>query len=166
MVTNKSINVIEKVKDTVYRGAILLDDEKWDEFLDHCDSSFQYNIRAFSPEINYDMTYFSGNLSDLKSMTKSLPKHNTDHSGLKRHVTVYTVDSEDGGKIARSVSSFLIYQNMLDGINSHIDAGENRLFMVGRYNDKFVINDQNAMFVEREVRLETRRLDKGSHYLI
>ena len=55
---------------------------------------------------------------------------------------------------------------MLDGINSHIDAGENRLFMVGRYNDKFVINDQNAMFVEREVRLETRRLDKGSHYLI
>ena len=55
---------------------------------------------------------------------------------------------------------------MLDGINSHIDAGENRLFMVGRYNDKFIIKDSIAIFVEREVRLETRRLDKGSHYLI
>ena len=79
---------------------------------------------------------------------------------------MYTVDTEDGGATATSVSSFLIYQNMLDGINSHIDAGENRLFMVGRYNDKFIIESGKAKFVEREVRLETRRLDKGSHYLI
>ena len=55
---------------------------------------------------------------------------------------------------------------MLDGINSHIDAGENRLFMVGRYNDKFILENGTAKFLEREVRLETRRLDKGSHYLI
>jgi methanesulfonate monooxygenase small subunit len=166
MPQNDTSEIIERVRDTVYRGALLLDDEKWDEFLDFCDDSFQYNIRAFSPEINYDMTYFSGNLKDLKSMTKSLPKHNTDHSGLKRHVTVYTVDTEDKGKTATATSSFLIYQNMLDGINSHIDAGENRLFMVGRYNDKFLIKNDVAKFVEREVRLETRRLDKGSHYLI
>jgi glycosyltransferase involved in cell wall biosynthesis len=37
---------------------------------------------------------------------------------------------------------------MLDGINSHIDAGENRLFMVGRYNDKFLIkNDKELKLV-------------------
>ena len=161
-----SNEIIQKVRDSVYRGALLLDDEKWDDFLDYCDDKFQYDIRAFSPEINYDMTYFSGNLKDLKNMTKSLPKHNTDHSGLKRHVTVYTVDTEDKGATATSVSSFLIYQNMLDGINSHIDAGENRLFMVGRYNDKFILENGTAKFLEREVRLETRRLDKGSHYLI
>ena len=158
--------VAEIVRNTIYKACILLDDERWHEFLECCDTSFQYDIRAYSPEINYDMTYFSGNLKELTAMMTTLPKHNTDHSPLKRHVSVYTVETSVDGETATSISSFLVYQNMLDGINSHIDAGENRLFMVGRYNDKFSIKNNCAKFVEREVRLETRRLDKGSHYLI
>ena len=47
MSQNSSSEIIEKVRDTVYRGALLLDDEKWDEFLDFCDDSFQYNIRTW-----------------------------------------------------------------------------------------------------------------------
>ena len=160
------LSIAEIVRNTIYKACILLDDEKWHEFLECCDTSFQYDIRAYSPEINYDMTYFSGNLRELTAMTTALPKHNTDHSPLKRHVSVYTVENSEDGQIANSVSSLLVYQNMLDGINSHIDAGENRLFMVGRYNDKFLIKNNSAKFVESEVRLETRRLDKGSHYLI
>jgi methanesulfonate monooxygenase small subunit len=64
------------------------------------------------------------------------------------------------------VSSFVIYQNLLDGINSHIDAGESRLFLVGKYLDKFAIENGKARFISREVRLENRRLDKGSHWPI
>ena len=162
----KHLPVIEIVRNIIYKSCLFLDDEKWEDFLNCCDDSFHYDIRAFSPEINYDMTYFSGNLKELKIMTEALPKHNTDHSGLKRHVSVYTVEELENGKEAFSVSSFVVYQNLLDGINSHIDAGENRLFMIGRYNDKFKITKDSAVFVEREVRLDTRRLDKGSHYLI
>jgi methanesulfonate monooxygenase subunit beta len=51
-------------------------------------------------------------------------------------------------------------------VNSHIDAGESRLFLVGRYIDTFKIADGNARFIERVVRLENRRLDKGSHWPI
>ncbi len=55
---------------------------------------------------------------------------------------------------------------MLDGVNSHIDAGESHLFLVGKYLDKLKIENGEAKFVEREVRLDTRRLDKGSHWPI
>ncbi len=156
----------ETVKDAIYRTCLLLDDEKWAEWLELCDDDFTYAIKAFSPEINYDMTYYSGNRDDLATMTGLLPKHNSDHSPLKRHVTVYAVDVDEKAKTATAVTSLVVYQNMLDGINSHIDSGETRLFLVGRYLDKFRFNGGAAKFVEREVRLDTRRLDKGTHWPI
>src|SRR5262245_52813568 len=73
------------------------------------------------------MTYFQGSRQDLATMVKLLPKHNTDHSPLRRHTTVYAVDVAEDGKTATAISSFVVYQNLLDGVNSHIDAGESRL---------------------------------------
>lgn len=157
-------DVSNAVKDTIYRACLALDDQKWDDWLALCDDGFEYAITAFSPEIRQDMTYLSGNFKEMQSLVHMLPKHNTDHSPLKRHAVVYTVDVGADGKTAKAVSSVLIYQNMLDGIHSHLDAGENRLFAVGRYVDSFRIQNGQAKFVSREVRLETRRLDKGSHW--
>ena len=158
--------ITETVKDTIYRACLLLDDEKWDDFLSLCDKNFMYTIKAYSPEISRDMTYFSGNRAELVTMCEMLPKHNTDHSSLKRHATVYTVDVEQNGADATSVTSLVVYQNMFDGINSHIDAGENRLFLIGKYIDKFKVDQKSASFVEREVRLDTRSLSKGSHFIV
>lgn len=156
----------DSVKDTIYRSCLYLDDAKWTDFLDCCDESFSYAIKAYSPEISQDMTYFAGTYKDIDTMLDMLPKHNTDHSPLKRHATVYTVDLDEAGETATAVTSFVIYQNMYDGINSHIDAGENRLFLVGKYIDKLKVSEGSAKLLEREVRLDTRRLDKGSHFLI
>ncbi len=156
----------DAVRDTIYRSCLYLDDGNWTEFLDCCEAEFSYAIRAFSPEISKDMTYFAGNWKDLETMLGMLPKHNTDHSPLKRHVTVYTVDFEEDGREAKAVTSFVIYQNMYDGINSHMDAGENRLFLVGKYIDRLKLAGGKAKLLEREVRLDTRRLDKGSHFII
>ena len=112
------------------------------------------------------MTCFSGNREELATMCEMLPKHNTDHSSLKRHATVYTVDIEQNGADATSVTSLVVSQNMFDGINSHIDAGENRLFLIGHYIDRFKVDQKTASFVEREVRLDTRSLSKGSHFIV
>ncbi len=158
--------VADAVKDTIYRSCLLLDDEKWDDFLELCDESFQYAVKAYSPEISYDMTYFMGNRKELKVMLGMLPKHNTDQSPLKRHATVYTVDVDEDGKTATAVTSLVVYRNMLDSINSHIDSGENHLFLVGKYIDMFKVDNGKARFFEREVRLDTRRLDKGTHWII
>jgi methanesulfonate monooxygenase small subunit len=157
---------VNTVKDTIYKACLYLDDQKWNDWLELCDEEFHYAIKSYSPEIRRDMMYFSGDRKDLATMTQLLPKHNTDHSPLKRHVTVYTVDVDEKNKTATAVTSFVVYQTLLDGINSHLDAGESRLFLVGRYLDKFRLDGGKAKFVEREVRLENRRLDKGSHWPI
>jgi methanesulfonate monooxygenase small subunit len=159
------VDAASLVRDAIYRSTILLDEQNWDGWLEYCDDEFQYAIRAWSPEINKDVTYLALDLKGLASMIKLLPKHNTDHSPLTRHTSVYTVEM-DGQETAKSVSSVIVYQNLLDGINSHIDAGESRLFLVGKYIDTFKVKDNKAKFVSREVRIENRRLDKGSHWPI
>ena len=154
------------VAQTIYKATLALDDQKWDDWLELCAEDFNYAIKAFSPEINKDMTYLEHGRPGMKSLLDLLPKHNTDHSPLRRHTSVYTVDVSKDQKEATAVSSFVVYQNMLDGVNSHIDAGESRLFLVGKYYDKFRLEDGKAQFVERIVRLDNRRLDKGSHWPI
>jgi len=160
------MSAIDKVKDAIYRACLNLDDEKWADWLAQCSEKFEYKITSYSPEIQRDMMYFSGDLKELTSITEMLPKHNTDHSPLKRHAVVYAVDVSDDGTSASAVTSVIVYQTMLDGVNSHIDAGETRLFCVGRYTDTFSIDSNGATFVSRETRLENRRLDKGSHWPI
>jgi methanesulfonate monooxygenase subunit beta len=154
------------VRDTIYRSALLLDQQRWDEWLAHCDDGFEYAIRAFSPEINKDVTYLALDRKGLASLLKLLPKHNSDHSPLTRHTSVYTVDIDEATKSAKAVSSVIVYQTLLDSINSHVDAGESRLFLVGKYLDTLKIEDDKATFLSREVRIENRRLDKGSHWPI
>ena len=154
------------VRDTIYRSTILLDQQRWDEWLAYCDDAFEYAIRAFSPEINKDVTYLALDRSGLANLVKLLPKHNTDHSPLTRHTSVYTVDLDQGDRLAQAVSSVVVYQTLLDGINSHTDAGESRLFLVGKYLDTLKIEGNQAKFLSREVRIENRRLDKGSHWPI
>jgi methanesulfonate monooxygenase small subunit len=162
----KKVAVTAAVTDVVYRSCLYLDSENYEEFLELCDESMLYSIKAYSVEIRKDMVYLSHNKKELGSLTEMLPKLNSDHSPLRRHASVYTVDISKDGKIATAVTSLAVYLNMHDGINSHIDSGETRLFLVGKYLDKFKISGENAILIEREVRLDTRRLDKGTHHLI
>ena len=101
-----------------------------------------------------------------KNITEMLPKHNTDRSPLSRHTVVYIIDVDLDKGTADSVSSLAVYQTQLDGINSHVLAGESNLFMVGKYRDKFILNNGKPKFIERITQLDTRRLDKGSHWPI
>jgi methanesulfonate monooxygenase small subunit len=154
------------VRDTIYRSTILLDQQQWNDWLAQCDDEFQYAIRAWSPEINKDVTYLALDRAGLATLIKLLPKHNTDHSPLTRHTSVYIVDVDAAAQSAKAISSVVVYQTLLDGINSHIDAGESRLFLVGKYIDTFKLQNDEAKFLSREVRIENRRLDKGSHWPI
>jgi len=160
--SSNGVDAATKVRETIGRATLALDNEKWNDWLALCDEDFHYSITAYSPEIKKDMIYLQGSRKDIETLIGHLPKHNTDHSWLRRHTSVYTVDVENDE--ATAVSSFVIYQNVLDGFNSHIDAGESRLFLTGKYYDKFKLNGGDPKFVKREVRLDNRRLDKGSHW--
>lgn len=159
-----SSNTEDAIRNAIYKATLCLDEENWNGWLDLCDEDFEYAIKAFSPEIRKDMCYLNGNRAAMQSMTEMLPKHNTDHSALSRHTVVYDVTVDEASKTAESVSSFTIHQTLLDGTSSHVDAGSSHLFLVGKYYDKFRVNGEGVKFVERTVRLATRRLDKGSHY--
>ena len=159
-------NLAELVRGTIYRASLCLDEGRWEDWLALCDEDFYYAIRAFSPEINYDMTYLDGKRADLATITEMLPKHNSDHSPLARHTVVYTVDVDEEQQTASAVSSFAVHKTELDGINSHVLAGESNVFLVGKYRDQFRIASGQPLFVERIVQLDTRRLDKGSHWPI
>src|SRR5262245_33669802 len=151
------VDASARVRDTIYQATILLDDQRWDDWLSLCDERFEYAIKSWSPEINYDVTYLQLDRNGLANMVRLLPKHNTDHSVLTRHTSVYTIDVSDDGRSAKAVSSVVVYQNLLDGINSHIDAGESRLFLVGKYLDTFTIDNGKPSFLAREARLDTSR---------
>ena len=159
-----SLETVSAVRETIYRATLALDDQRWEDWLALCSPDFHYAITSFSPEINKDMIYLQGDYKDMENIVRMLPKHNTDHSPLHRHASVYTVDVADDGRSAEALSSVVFFQNMLDGTNSHIDSGESRLFLLGRYIDTFKVEDGIATFVKREVRLDNRRLDKGSHW--
>jgi methanesulfonate monooxygenase small subunit len=164
MDNSQMIDIEKTVERTIYRAALALDSNDWPGWLELCDDTFNYEITSFSPEINKDMTYFGGDKKELTGLMEMLPKHNTDHSPLHRHTTVYTVEVSANGEAAKAISSVAIYQNMLDGINSHLDSGESRLFVIGKYFDEFVIKNGVPKFTSRETKIENRRLDKGSHW--
>ncbi len=164
MTSDKNAAAVEAVKNTIYRACLNLDQEKWTDWLDLCADDFHYAIKAYSPEIRNDMTYLAGSRDDMANLTEMLPKHNTDRSPLSRHATVYTVDLNDDGTEADAVTSVAIYQTRLDGTSSHVDAGSTHLFVSAKYYDKLRIENGTAKFVERVTRLDTRRLDRGSHW--
>jgi len=167
IVAQAELKSVERaVEDVIYRACLLMDDEKFMEWLALCAPGFNYRITTYSPEIRKSMTWYEQDVTGLKGMIEMLPKHNTDHGRLTRHLTVYTVDVDRSKSEAKATSSFACYRTMLDGINSHIDAGESQLFLIGRYHDRFRIGEQGPRFLERNVVLDTRRLDKGSHYPI
>ena len=156
----------EAVRSTIYEASLALDDCRWEDWLALCDDEFYYAIKAFSPEISYDMIYLDASRAEMASMCEMLPKHNTDHSPLSRHTVVYRVAVDEGGASASAISSFAVYRTILDGMASHVEAGSSNLFLVGKYHDRFKLGNGTAKFVERIVRLDTRRLDKGSHWPI
>ena len=156
----------EAVRSAIYEASLALDECRWEDWLALCDDEFYYAIKAFSPEIHYDMTYLDGSRGELASMCEMLPKHNTDLSPLSRHTVVYRVCDDDNGADAAAISSFAVYRTILNGMASHVEAGGSNIFLVGKYHDRFRLVNGSAKFVERIVRLDTRRLDKGSHWPI
>ncbi|MBV9523583.1 MAG: nuclear transport factor 2 family protein [Alphaproteobacteria bacterium] len=154
------------VRNAIYRACLLLDDEKFADWLTLCAADFSYRIKTYSPEIRKEMTWFEQDRPGLGKIIEMLPRHNTDHGRLTRHASVYEVTLDPAGSAASAITSFACYRTMLDGINSHIDAGETQLFLIGKYHDRFRLDAGAALFTDRTVFLDTRRLDKGSHYPI
>lgn len=144
----------QAIEELVYRSCLSLDARDYKGFLDLCDQEFRYTITTYSPEVRKDMVWLDHDRKGMETLFANLPKHNSDHSPITRHATVYTVDMGEGE--ATAVSALQVFRTQLDG-------GATELFAVGRFHDTVKLDGGGAKLARRLVRLETRQLGYGYH---
>lgn len=153
------MNARETIERVVYQSCMLLDDKNFRGYLDLCDPDFRYAITAHSPEIRKDMIWLEHDKKGMEQLFANLPRHNSDHSPLTRHATLYTLDDiDDTGRAVRAVSALQVYRTSIDG-------GTTELFAVGKYVDtlRISLDSGTARLRSRTVKLDTRMLGIGSH---
>ncbi|HXS54066.1 MAG TPA: nuclear transport factor 2 family protein [Usitatibacter sp.] len=143
-----------KIEELVYRSCLALDDLDFKAFLDLCDPGFRYKVTAYSPEIRKEMVWLDHDKAGMETLFTQLPRHNSDHSPLARHATVYTV-KVDGGE-AEVVSTLQVFRTALDG-------GATELYGVARLIDTVKLDGDAPKLTRRHVRMGTRQLGFGSH---
>ncbi len=144
----------QTIEELVYRSCLALDMKDFKGFLALCETDFHYTISAYSPEIRREMVWLDHDRKGMETLFNNLPRHNSDHSPITRHATVYTVDVN--GLAASVVSALQVFRTQLDG-------GATELFAVGRFHDTVRLDDSGAKLARRVVRLETRLLGYGYH---
>jgi methanesulfonate monooxygenase small subunit len=145
----------QAIEELVYRSCLALDAKDYKAFLALCDEDFRYTISTYSPEIRKEMVWLDHDRKGMETLFTNLPRHNSDHSPLTRHVTVYTVDSDPSGNLS-VVSALQVFKTELDG-------GATELFAVGRFHDTVKLDGAGARLARRVVRLDTRLLGYGYH---
>ena len=144
------------IEELVYTSCMLLDEHKYNDYLALCADDFRYTITAHSPEIRRDMVWLDHDKSGMQTLLTQLPRHNSDHSPLTRHATVYSVKVDDDAKAADVITSLQVYKTDLDG-------GATKLFAVGKYLDRVHLSNGLPKLAQRTVKLDTRMLDIGYH---
>jgi len=144
----------QAIEELVYRSCLALDARDYKSFLNLCEPDFRYTVTTHSPEIRRDMVWLDHDRKGMETLFANLPKHNSDHSPITRHATVYTVD--EAGDSAEVVSAVQVFRTQLDG-------GATELFAVGRFHDTVKLANGAAKLARRIVRLETRQLGYGHH---
>jgi len=144
----------QAAEELVYRSCLALDAKDYKAFLALCEEDFRYTISTYSPEIRKEMVWLDQDRKGMETLFTNLPRHNSDHSPLTRHATVYTVEEKGAG--AEVVSALQVFKTELDG-------GATELFAVGRFYDTVKFKGAGARLARRVVRLDTRLLGYGYH---
>jgi methanesulfonate monooxygenase small subunit len=144
------------IEELVYKSCLLLDEGDFKGYLALCDDEFRYTITAHSPEIRKDMVWLDHDRKGMEMLFTQLPRHNSDHSPLTRHATVYSVAFDESAQFADVVTALQVFKTELDG-------GVTNLYAVGKYLDRVSVANGTAKLVRRNVRLDTRMLGIGYH---
>ena len=143
----------EAVCDLVQRTAVLLDNEKFDDWLKLFDSEGTYELSAYSPEIRRWMTWQLSDRETLQKMFKEVDEHVRDPA-RRRHVVsipLLALDVDQG----RVTSHFSLFRTTPDGQSS--------LYMVGCYDDRIVKRGGAWLYVAHKIIVDTRMLDSFTH---
>ena len=144
------------IEELIYKSCMLLDGQDYKGYLDLCDEGFRYTITTHSPEIRKDMVWLDHDKKGMHTLLTQLPRHNSDHSPLTRHATVYSVAVDGNGREAEVITALQVFKTDLDG-------GATALFAVGKYVDQVTLAGAAPKLAKRVVKLDTRMLGIGYH---
>jgi 3-phenylpropionate/cinnamic acid dioxygenase small subunit len=144
---------IEAVRTLVQRTAMLLDEEKFDAWVELFDSKGTYELSAYSTEIRKWMTWQLSDRDTLERLLKEVHEHVRDPA-KRRHVVGIPLVTIDGD-CAEATSHFSLFRTSPDGASS--------LYMVGSYQDRMVKRDGAWRYLMHKVVADTRVLDSFTH---
>ena len=136
------------------RAARALDQNDHAGFLSLCAPGFEYQVRAWSPDIRQDMIWFDHGHDSLKSLFDTLAEHLRRPDRMLRHLGPALVE-EEGPDHLRLESSLAVFLTT--------PRGDSRLWAVGRYLDHVVRDGETWKLAHRLTRLDTRDLGIGTH---
>ena len=137
----------------VQRTAMLLDEEKFDEWLALFDTEGSYELSAYSTEIHRWMTWQLSDRATLETMLKNIDEHVRDPARRRHVVGIPLVELEaDQGRVT---SHFSLFRTTPDGQSS--------LYMVGCYQDRIVQRSGAWLYTAHKVIVDTRMLDAFTH---
>ena len=146
----------DAVMDVIYGSCLLLDEERYDDWLDgYCHPDFRYTITAYSTEIRKRMTWLDHGSESLRALCAMIPEQVAYRGRFHRHATLYRLALAEGGGTVESVSSLVVVHTDLEG--------ESRFYAAGRYNDVLDLSRAAPRLLARNVDLDTRVLEFGSH---
>jgi methanesulfonate monooxygenase subunit beta len=152
-------------EDLIYRGAALLDERRFDDWLQLTAAKFNYRIGAYSPEIRKEMTWLEHDREGLRAQFELLGKHHVDHAIWFRQAVLQEV-SQENSETLRAITRLVIYQTAVDVGDVHVESGSTRLFAVARYHDQLVLENGRWVLADRYARLDTRQLGIGTHNIV
>lgn len=131
----------------------LLDDEKFNDFLDACGADFSYRVTTYSPDLGKEMVWLDHDRGEFEMMIKMLPEHVRTKTKLSRHTTLVKAVKTDSG-ICQTKSKVAVYQTDLNGTST--------ILAIGHYLDSIDVSESEApKLLNRELRLDTRDLGPG-----
>lgn len=148
----------------IQSSALFLDERRFGNFLDLTAQDFRYRIQAYSHDIRRPMTWLSHDRAGLIALFELLPKHHVNGADWLRQVSLQTVTRHSDTE-ASTTSSLAIFETVVDVGDAHVEGGSSRLFAVGRYHDRFRLEDTGWQLTERVVFFHTRQLGTGSHLI-
>lgn len=148
------MTMIEDAKRLVALSCLLLDEEKFDDYLALYADGSRYAIRAYSPDLCKDLSLLDLDRPELATLFSNLRKH-VRLPGRFLRLANSSLAEADGGDAVSLTTTVLVTHTDLEGVS--------RVFAAGRYFDKIEVRNGKALIKEREVRLDTRQFGPGSH---
>ena len=144
---------VEAVRSLIQRTAVLLDGERFDEWVALFDEAGTYEMSAYSSEIRRWMTWQLSERDELQRMLAEVHEHVRDPA-RRRHVVGIPLIEIDG-ETASATSHFSIYRTSPEGQSS--------LYIVGCYEDRLVKRQGSWRYAAHKVICDTRILDVFTH---